>query len=38
MQIRDFQNKVFISYSPGLELSCGGFADNLRIDGFVALG
>ena len=38
MQIRDFQNKVFISYSPGFELSCGGFADNLRIDGFVALG
>lgn len=34
MQIRDFQNKVFILYSPGFNLSCGGFADNLWIDGF----
>lgn len=38
MQIRDFQNNVFIFYSPGLDLSCAGFADNQWIYGFAASG
>jgi len=34
MQIRDFQNNIFILCSPGFNLSCGGFADNLWTDSY----
>lgn len=36
MQIRDFQNKIFILCSPGFNLSCGGFADNFWTDSYVS--